>query len=62
LLIFLVVMEFLTFHCDVLTKILISVHTYSEKFLLISLVIVEFLSLHCDVLSKVFISIHTNSE
>ena len=55
-------MEFLSFHCDILIKILISIHTYSEKFLLISLVIMEFLSFHGDILSKVFISTHANSE
>jgi hypothetical protein len=51
LLIFLVVMEFFTFHSNILAEVFVTVHPYGEKFLLDGLIIVEFLSFHCYVLA-----------
>ena len=56
----LVVVVLITFHDNVLTKVLVSVHTGGELGHL--LVVVIFVTLHDDVLSKVFISVHACSE
>ena len=57
------VVEFISLHGDVLTKILISIHTSGEKFLVgWSLDVVELVTLHGDVFTKIFISVHTSGE
>merc|ERR1712166_311876 len=61
-LLLLVIVVFITFHDDVLTKVFISVHAggkLNESFVL---VIMIFITFHDDVLTKVFVSVHSCGE
>ena len=57
------IVERLSFHCDVLSKIFVTFHAFSEVLVILWLLaVVERLALHCDVLAKVLISLHSLSE
>jgi hypothetical protein len=56
----LIIVEFVTFHNDVLAEIFVSIHSSGE--LSKSLVIMELISFHDNVLAEIFVSIHSSGE
>merc|ERR1711988_1380410 len=54
--------EWFSLHDDVLTEVLVTIHTSGEKSLWLLLVVVEWFSLHDDVLTEVLITVHTSGE
>ena len=55
-------MEWLTLHDNILTEVLVTVHTGGEKSLRLLLVVVEWLTLHDNILTEVLITVHTSGE
>merc|ERR1719331_1040397 len=50
--------ELISLHCDILSKVFITIHTSCKLCKSLWLLVeMEFITLHCDVFSKIFISV-----